>query len=433
MSNNERDLQKEIIRQIKDSRWSIKGYFNELFKQLLPSELLQNNRLEVFEELVTDNLPEVLSKPFSHDGYVILFYAHKTHTNIVSPFNGDMNPSHTSLLLCKVETGRISQVLNIDGYHNIGFIDIMGERPGARANPYIRHRLIIDALDALHPEIKPLQSPSWNNLNCPLYAFAFAKAVLNAFSMNQSVLDDVFIEQDVSPSALLNLKNCILQELDGIYVTYANGHYYRNSEAAMSFHTTTRETLAQTVQARFEQHHARNDELSAKTQPIEEKPSVSVTSSSLFKPNPDKASQAIKKLTELCTAYQNHLYHELQKQTGKESAEIADLVNTHVIGAAQSKNLDGLIKKCLIVNSMVHVLQNQEEVNGWKRINLMKEILTPANKTILAEHRSIGGRVLQSVLNVLTALCSVLSTQEWNYKAQGGALLDQIEAATPKC
>ncbi|RUR18263.1 hypothetical protein ELY21_08520 [Legionella sp. km535] len=80
MSNNERDLQKEIIRQIKDSRWSIKGYFNELFKQLLPSELLQNNRLAVFEELITDNLPEVLSKQFSHDGYVILFYAHKNGT-----------------------------------------------------------------------------------------------------------------------------------------------------------------------------------------------------------------------------------------------------------------------------------------------------------------------------------------------------------------
>lgn len=432
MSDNERDLQKEIIRQIKDSRWSIKGYFKDLFKQFLPSDLLQNERIIVIDDLITDTLPEVLSNHYDHDGYVLMFYAHQAHTNLVSPFNDDTNPSHTSLLLCKVNDGTINQVLNIDGYQNLGFMDIIGERPGAKANPYIRHRLIIDAPDKPDSARRPLQSASWHNLNCPLYAFAFAKAILNAFSANQHVLDDLFIENGISQPALSNLKNKILQGVDGIYVNCINGHYYRNSEAATEFHANTRETLAQTVQARFDQQQARK-EIVATAQITERKPPVSVTSSSLFRTNADKASKAVSKLTEICTAYQTHLYDELQKQTGKNWDEMAGLVKTHVIGTGESNDLDEIIKKCIIVNSMFNALQNHEEVDGWKRINTMKEILTPANKAILTEHRSAGGRFLQSILNVLSAIASVISKQEWEYKSKGGALLDTIETATLRC
>jgi hypothetical protein len=427
MSENERDLQKEIIRQIKDSRWSIKEYFKDLFKQLLPTELLQNQRIRVIDDLITDTLPEILSNHYDHDGYVLMFYAHQTHTQIVSPFNSDTNPSHTSLLLCKVDGGRINQVLNIDGYHNLDFMDIIGERPGAKANPYIRHRLLIDAPDKPNSGSRPLQSASWHNLNCPLYAFAFAKAILNAFSLNQHVLDDLFIEHGISQPALSNLQNKILQGVDGIYVNYNNGNYYRNSEAATKFHTNTREILAQTVQARFDQQVRKESVDTAHI--TERKPPVSVTSSSLFKPNTDNASKAVNKLTETCTAYQTHLYTELQKRTGQNWDEIAGLVKSHVIGTGESNDLDEIIKKCIIVNSMFNVLQNHKEGDGWKRINSMKAILTPANKAILTEHRSAGGKFLQSILNVLSAIASVISKQEWEYKSKGGQLLDTIETA----
>ena len=428
MSHNEQVLQKTIIQQIKDSKWSVKGYFQDLFAQLLPAELLQNDRITVIDELISDTLPDVLSKQYDQDGYVLMFYAHKTHSNFVSPYNHDTNAAHTSLLLCKVDNGKINQVLNIDGYHNLPYMDILGERQNAKPNPYIKNRLVIDAPDNPHSERKPLQSASWNNLNCPLYAFAFAKAILNAFTSSSTVLDNLFVGNTISPDALHDLKHEILKGVEKTYVNNSNGTLCRDAKAGEQFHKEVRETLAQTVQARFDQQQVEKESLQQKAA-IENKPPVSVSSSSLFKPVANDASKAVNKLVGHCTAYQIHLYEDLEKLTGKNNAEMAVLVKTHVINATEPDGLDDIIKKCRIVDSMLDALRTPEEPEE-QRINNMNMVLTPENRAILAEHRSGGGKFLQAILNVLSAIFSVLSKQEWKYKTEGDELIDNIEAPT---
>lgn len=429
MSHNEQDLQKTIIQQIENSRWSVKGYFPDLFTQLLPAELLQNERMTVIDELISDTLPDVLSQRYDKDGYVLMFYAHKTHSNFISPYNHDTNAAHTSLLLCKVDNGKINQVLNIDGYNNPAYMDILGERPYAQPNPYIKNRLVIEAPDKQYSKEKPLQSASWENLNCPLYAFAFAKAILNAFTISPEVLDNLFVGNALSKPAMSNLKDMILQGVEGIYVKNTNGTMCRDAEAGRKFHKEVRETLAQTVQARFDQQQVENKTLQ-ETIVVENKPPVSVSTSSIFKPVSNDASKAINKLVGHCTSYQTHLYEDLEKLTGKNNDEMSVLVKTHVINATEPDELDDIIKKCQIVDSMLDALRNPDVVDEEKRIRNMNDVLTPENRATLAEHRSGGGKFLQAVLNVLSAIFSVFSKQEWQYKTQGSELIDNIETPT---
>jgi len=437
ISMKEQDLQKEIIRQIKDSRWSVKGYFHDLFKQLMPEELLNMDRMTVVDAFITqETLPETLAKNYEKDGYVLLFYAHRTHTGLISPFNGDTNASHTSLLLCKVEDGKINQVLNIDGYHNLGYMDIIGERPGGTPNPHIKNRLIIDAPDVDNPkQRKPLQSASWNNLNCPLYAFAFVKAILKTFEVAPEVLDELFAGKSISQPALSDLKEMILQGVIGTYVKYESGACYRDSAAGMEFHDNVRETLAKTVQARFDrQQDIISLEEKSVIMPKEEKEATvqhtSVTYSSLFKPVTNEPSKAVAKLMKLCSTYQSHLYDDLQKMTKKKPGELAAFVHTHVINKTVPTDLDKLVKKCKIVNAMMDALQNSAEPDETTRIKNMSTILTQENKATLAEHRSMGGKFLQAVLNVLSALASLVSRKDLRYKTKGEQLCDKIKMET---
>lgn len=427
MSNKEKKLQEKIIREVKDSRWSVKGYFHELFKQLIPQELQQNKRMAVVDEFLTEEtLPQALSKQYEQDGYVILFYAHKTYTDRISPFNGDVNASHTSLLLCKVDNGKINGLLNIDGYHSLGYMDIIGERPNAVPNPYIKDRLVIDAPDENDLKTrKPLQSASWNNLNCPLYAFAFAKAILRAFDVSSDIFDDVFTRGNISHAALPALKDVILQGVEGTYVKRKAGALCKDVAAERKFHTNVREELAQTLQARMNENvETVTDAPEIPNSPAFEK--ISVTHSSIFKPVVNNTAQAISQLMTLCNNYQSHLYEEMHKITNKNRVEINDFVSGYVINSEQPEELDRLVQKYKIVTSMIVCLTNPQEFNENTRINDLKSILTVENREILAEHRSTGGKFLQGLLSVLSAVFSLICKVDWKYATKGDELIENV-------
>lgn len=411
VTSKKKKLHEQAISEIKDSRFSVKGYFHELFKQLLPTELLQNERLTTVNELITESrLPEVLAKKYEKDGYIILFYAHKPHSHMISPFNHDKNASHTSLLLCRITEGRINQTLNIDGYHNLGYIDILGEREKAKPNPYIQNRLVIDAPDEGNPRQRyPLQGASWYNINCPLYALAFTEAILRAFNFRPEILDNLFIGNDsfCSEAALNNLKDMIIQGVEGRYVKKVNHGetiaFYRDSEAGKRFHERVRDTLAETVARRQ---------------------NVSVVPLSLFNETQDRGvKNLIDKARILCTTYQTHLHEEIEKFASDNALEVESLLITYVIKKDNPANLDFLIQKYKIVTSMIAVLDNKKEPNPLDQIKNLKEILTPENKRILEEHRSKSGKFLQRLLNLISAAVGV----EFKYRSKGDKLCANIE------
>jgi hypothetical protein len=414
MATNEKELQEELGK-IKNSRFSVKGYFHQLFAQLMPQELLDNKRITVIDELITqETLPIARAKKYDHDGYALLFYAHRTHSTWVSPFNHDKNAAHTSLLLCKITDGKINHILNIDGYHNLPYMDIIGERGNsATSNPHIKNRLVINAPDDGDLSTpKPLQGASWENLNCPLYAFVFAKAILNAFNFTPEVLDDLFVGSNTQPStlALDNLKAAIIQGAEGIYVKRKNvGNdqiiFCRDTTKGMEFHNEVREELAQTIEAQYRAQPIKDPATDGKT------PTISVTPVSLFK----QPTSALDQLGTLCTKYQAHLYEEIKNLTNTEPASV---IQAHQENKNNTPQLNLLINKYNIVAEMVKALHNEQEPEEIIRIQNMKNILTPENKEILAEHREFGGKFLHGILSRLSAIFR----QEWKYRAKGGLL-----------
>lgn len=562
MATNEQELQTEI-EHIKDHGYDVKPYFHELFKQMFPDELLQQEGITAVDELLTeDTLKGAMEKKYEKDGYVILFYTHKTHSNMYSTHNNDRNPTHTTLLLCKVTDGKISQTLNMDGYRNLGFMDILGVRnPSVPRNPHIKKCLVIDAPnDVGDRDRTPLQRPSWFNLNCVLYSLSFAKSMLTAFKDMPFIFDEAFDVifdetfasiyvgdkppgRGVTPPAVENLRDLIIQGLDEIYVKQQGGVYCRDEHKAKAFHDNVRAQLALTIE---EQYHKRKAlELDARAHQdklpggeelvdtkkdqvvvggegpikVEDKPPVVVVKSaktddkvpvveeepvhkdkegglgreepvnpvnahsvdgvdksvkvedkvpdvvvksvdkdapkgnpvvdkaknpevppepviknkkptpvstvSIFKPSPVELPVAVKQLDKLCTNYQAHLYAEIKKLT-KHNPKT--LIKEHVIDRNNTSPLNVLLNKYAVVNQMMGALNNEEEPNVLNRVQNMKDVLTSTNKEILAEHRSLGGRFLQGVLTILSAIFR----QEWKYKTKGEELSDTIVNSTPK-
>lgn len=565
MATNEQELQTEI-EHIKDHGYDVKPYFHELFKQMFSDELLQQEGITAVDELLTeDTLKGAMEKKYEKDGYVILFYTHKPHSCRRNPHTGDTNPTHTTLLLCKVTDGKIiqddksSQVLNMDGYRYLGFMDILGVRPGERKHEYIKKCLVIDAPNnAGDRDRTPLQQPSWTNLNCVLYTLSFAKSMLTTFQYMSFIFDEAFdvifseaykniyvgdsLEGTVAPQ-VDNLRALIIQGLDEIYVKQKGGVYCRDERKAKAFHDNVRTQLALTIE---EQYHKRKAlELDARAHQdklpggeelvdtkkdqvvvggegpikVEDKPPVVVVKSaktddkvpvveeepvhkekegvlgreepvnpvnahgvdgvdkpvkvedkvpdvvvksvekdapkgnpvvdkaknpevppepviknkkttpvstvSIFKPSPVELPAAVKQLDKLCTNYEAHLYAEIKKLT-KHNPKT--LIKEHVIDRNNTSPLNVLLNKYAVVNQMMGALNNEEEPNVLNRVQNMKDVLTSTNKEILAEHRSLGGRFLQGVLTILSAIFR----QEWKYRTKGEELSDTIVNNTPK-
>jgi hypothetical protein len=263
MSVDEKKLRSEL-KNIRNNCFDVKEYFNLLHTQMLPDNL-ENNLITAPNELIEEeSLSSFLSKSYPDKKYVLLSYAHKPHSNLFSPYFPEAPRFHTSLLLCKIKENKIDQILNIDAYNFPGYVDILGERPGATPNPYIKNRLVIEAQPNIQSSSKsPLQTPSWGNLNCSIYALTFAQKILAIHAENPEILDNVFPEEKtLKPTkiALETLEKEILKGMIGTYVTKQKNSFVMDNNARDRHHNATRETLAQ------------NYELQQRAMPSSEKP-----------------------------------------------------------------------------------------------------------------------------------------------------------------
>lgn len=254
----EESIAKEIDL-IKNHGFDIRNYLSLLFNQLLNKELINNSKIDVIDELITqDSLTETLDAKFKIHDYVILFYAHKPHSIDISPEFPLEKAAHTSVLFCKITEQKISNILNIDCYNFTHYIDIIGETRRATPNPDIKQRLVIDAIDPQKQIIKPLQSPNWYKMNCAIYAFSVVKAMLELFVDAPETLNNIFDSEGiVSEDSKKSLKNNILAGMTGTYVEKINGQYYKDQKSTDVYHQNVRETLAKNYQCEFLVHASR--------------------------------------------------------------------------------------------------------------------------------------------------------------------------------
>lgn len=237
-----------VLTKIKDNAFDIRGYFNVLFKRIVMPKIKAHQKVWVANQLLDEtSLPKLLQNSYLGKDYVIFFYTHKPHSPLVSPFYPKESPAHTSVLLCKVKHNKIKHVLNIDGYHFTDYVDILGERKGITPNPYIQQRLVIQAQGDHLAMRQPLQSPSWRNMNCVFYAFAFVDRILDLFSTQPQLMDALL---NLSPSgkisfdALTQLETIILEGMIGKYVKKEGGLYVSDHHLRDQYHARSRYVLA---------------------------------------------------------------------------------------------------------------------------------------------------------------------------------------------
>ena len=243
---SENELNAEIAK-IKDNRFDIKGHFKTLLPMLLSEEQREQDKLSIVPKLVDeDSLATELQKDYSGKDYVVMFYAHKPNSPAMSPFYPDEPRAHTSVLLCKVDNGKIQKTLNIDAYNFTSYVDIMGERSGT-PNPHIQKRLVLEARPSANAsKDAPILQSSWNNMNCMLYSFTIVEQLLNVFKNQAETLSNVFDDtSDLGPevSAWL-LKEGILSGMEGTYLTKNNGNYIVDKISMTEHHDRIREELA---------------------------------------------------------------------------------------------------------------------------------------------------------------------------------------------
>ena len=230
------------VAKIKDNRFDIKGNFHTLLPMLLTKDQREQDKISVVPALVDEgSLEAELKKDYTGKDYVVMFYAHKPHTPAMSPFAPNESRAHTSVLLCKVDNGRIQQTLNIDAYHFIDYIDIMGERPGAKPNPHIQKRLVLKTASGA------IQRPSWNDMNCVLYSFSIVEQLLNIFKTEPETIHNVFDSNNDMGADITHwlLQEAILAKLKGVYLSRSpQGEYQVDNDLVRAHHDGIREKLA---------------------------------------------------------------------------------------------------------------------------------------------------------------------------------------------
>ena len=250
MATNEKDLQIELDK-IKNNGFDVRGHFKLLFANLLAEKQQQHERIALIEQLIDeDTLGAQLHQEYPGKDYVLLFYAHEPHSAALHPdpqFRNDPR-AHTSLLLCKVNEGKIEQVLNIDGYNYLNYAD-------PSRNPHIKQRLVIQAQGSADREaLTPLQKASWQNMNCVLYSFTFAEQILALFQQQPELMNNLFPEQataKVSAENLFLLHEGILAGMSGKYVRAVGPHYIYDQAFNKEYNDRMREALATSYAMQF--------------------------------------------------------------------------------------------------------------------------------------------------------------------------------------
>lgn len=226
---------------------SIRYYFNQIYKNIFRNTPIPENVHVDSNIHYSQTLLEVFNKNYIGKKYLILFYAHKAL---------HVEGYHTSLLLCKIKDDKIdlNQVINIDGYHFPQYVDIIGEtEQGVRQKQSaIKQRIIIAGLNG------NLQPPSYSNMNCPVYAATFAKAIVNIINdRNQiSLVDGALnacshVQNPKSITIVIGNKqqntaqifvNAIGEQLRGIYVAQLSSN--RDDAALQKYHRQIRIQVA---------------------------------------------------------------------------------------------------------------------------------------------------------------------------------------------
>lgn len=252
MAANEKALQIELDK-IKNTGFDVRGHFKLLFANLLADKQQQHERVALVEQLIDENTLDVqLHQEYPGKDYVLLFYAHEPHSPALHPdpqFRNDPR-AHTSLLLGKVHEGKIAQLLNIDGYNHLNYAD-------PSRSPYIKQRLVIQAQGSADREaLTPLQRASWQNMNCVLYSFTFAKQILALFQQQPELMINLFPEQateKVSAENLFLLHEGILAGMSDKYVRAVGPHYIYDQAFNKEYNKRMRETLATSYALQFSQ------------------------------------------------------------------------------------------------------------------------------------------------------------------------------------
>ncbi|KTC66199.1 hypothetical protein Lade_0857 [Legionella adelaidensis] len=250
----EEEIQAEAAR-IRDNAYCVKEHFDLVFNHFIKKPQ-KYKTIEIVDELVDeDSLPRILQDAH-HKEFVLMFYAHKPHAPHINPFFPKQTRAHISLLLCKTDKNNITHVLNIDGYHFPGYVDILGERPGASRNPYIDQQLVVRALSLASRNKTPLQRASWRNMNCVLYAFTFAERILHLFETDPGLFSSIFSSEKSLAYLLPNLEQAILAGMVDKYVTEQHGELIYNEEVRDAYHDRVRGVLAEKFIAESRQEFA---------------------------------------------------------------------------------------------------------------------------------------------------------------------------------
>jgi hypothetical protein len=255
MAANETELQIELDK-IKNNAFDVKGHFKLLFANLLAEKQHQYKHVSIVEQLIDeDTLGAQLQKEYPGKDYALIFYAHKPHATALHPdpqFKNDPR-AHTSLLLCKVNEGKIEHVLNIDGYNYPNYAD-------PTRNPHIKQRLLIQAQgNADREEQTPLQRASWQNMNCVLYSFTFAEQILALFQQQPELMINLFPAQaktKISADNLFLLHEGILAGMTDKYVRAVGPHYIYDPSFSKEHHNRMRTALAKSYELQFTQAKA---------------------------------------------------------------------------------------------------------------------------------------------------------------------------------
>lgn len=220
----------EVLFKIRDHKFDIKGYFSIIYQSLLAQKASQSKRIKVLDTLCNeDNLKDFLTERYASYDYLLVFYAHKPHSDLLCPSYPNDPRAHTSLLLREIgDNDKIKRVINIDGYDSPAYVN-------PRSNKLINERIVVK-------DVTPLQKASWSNMNCVLYAFTFAEIILNLIELPGIENNRHVLTNDL-PKFLENLYKGII----GVYVpsTSEGNREESKNDMAIKHHTQVRERIAQ--------------------------------------------------------------------------------------------------------------------------------------------------------------------------------------------
>jgi hypothetical protein len=181
----------ELFVEILDHKKDLRTYFNNVYDLFFyKNNALRDLRCKIEKKLIySDDLQTYLQKEYKNTSYVILFYAHRPY---LQHYQGK-DFAHTSLLLCGVKQNKIciKQIINIDVYQFLHYLDILGERSTKARQEAQVQKAICQRIVISNKMNESLQKPDWQNMNCLIYAAAVCQAILSILIKDNALINTV--------------------------------------------------------------------------------------------------------------------------------------------------------------------------------------------------------------------------------------------------